>query len=129
MKSLTVKSLIALFVCTSFILSCTNPSQKEKTNSEPATESQWISLFNGENLDGWYSYQMRPEPTSEVSGLNRDEEGNYLEPIGLNNDPLQVFSAVMEEEAPAIRMSGKLFYRNIQIRAIDEIPSELWTNQ
>lgn len=109
MKNLTVKSLIVLLACITFALSCTNPSPKGKSTSEPSTETGWTDLFNGENLDGWYTYQMRPEPTSEVAGLARDEQGNYLEPIGLNNDPLNVFTTVTEDDAPAIRMSGEVF--------------------
>jgi len=109
MKNLTVKSIFALFVCTTITLSCTNTSSKVNNTSGPAEESGWTELFNGENLDGWYTYQMRPEPTSEVAGLARDEQGNYLEPIGLNKDPLNVFSTVMEDKDPAIRMSGEVF--------------------
>jgi hypothetical protein len=109
MKNLTVKSIFALFVCTTITLSCTNTSSKGNNTSGPAEESGWTELFNGENLDGWYTYQMRPEPTSEVAGLARDEQGNYLEPIGLNKDPLNVFSTVMEDKDPAIRMSGEVF--------------------
>jgi hypothetical protein len=109
MKNLTVKSIFALFVCTTITLSCTNTSSKVKNTSGPAEEDGWIELFNGENLDGWYTYQRRPEPTSEVAGLARDERGNYLEPIGLNKDPLNVFSTVMEDKDPAIRMSGEVF--------------------
>jgi hypothetical protein len=109
MKNLTVKSIFTLFVCTTITLSCTNTSSKVNNTSGPAEESGWTELFNGENLDGWYTYQMRPEPTSEVAGFARDEQGNYLEPIGLNKDPLKVFSAVMEDKAPAIRMSGEVF--------------------
>ena len=109
MKNLTVKSLVVFLACTAYALSCNNPSSKGKSTSEAAVENEWTNLFNGENLEGWYTYQMRPEPTSVVAGLARDEEGNYLEPIGLNNDPLKVFTVVTEDDAPAIRMSGETF--------------------
>jgi hypothetical protein len=79
-------------------------------NGEDAKqETEWISLFNGDDLTGWYTYQRRPEPTSEVPSIPRDDEGNYLEPIGLNNDPLQVFTVVEEDGEPAIRISGETF--------------------
>lgn len=45
----------------------------------------------------------------DVPSLPRDEEGNYLEPIGWNNDPLRVFSIVEENGVPAIHISGKIF--------------------
>ena len=109
MKNLTVKFLFTLFVCTTITISCTNTSSKVNSTSGPAEESEWTELFNGDNLEGWYTYQMRPEPTSEVAELARDEQGNYMEPIGLNKDPLNVFSTVMEDKAPSIRMSGEVF--------------------
>lgn len=109
MRNLTFKAVTMLFTCSTLFLSCSNQSSKANPVSDNNAESQWTSLFNGENLDGWYTYQKRPEPTSEVPGMERDDLGNYLEPIGLNNDPLQVFSVVTEDDTPAIRMSGEVF--------------------
>lgn len=109
MRNLTFKTVAILLLFATLFLSCTNPSSKKATSSETSTESQWTSLFNGENLDGWYTYQKQPESSSEVSGMERDDQGNYLDPIGLNKDPLQVFTVVTEDDAPAIRMSGEVF--------------------
>ena len=92
MKKLTAKFLFVILASVTLAMSCSNPSNKEKSSSDSAEETGWSELFNGENLDGWYTYQRQPEPTSEVAGLARDEQGNYLEPIGLNNDPLNVSS-------------------------------------
>lgn len=78
-------------------------------NETVENQPEWTTLFNGEDLSGWYTYQRHPEPTSEVPGISRDEEGNYLEPIGLNNDPLNVFTVVEEDGEPAIRISGETF--------------------
>jgi hypothetical protein len=113
MKHLSLKVIITLFACATLLLSCNNQSTDKKSKAgaeaESPSENGWTSLFNGENLEGWYTYQMRPEPTSVVAGLLRDEQGNYLEPIGLNKDPLQIFTVVSEEEEPAIRISGEVF--------------------
>ncbi len=109
MRNLSFQALASVFICSTLFLSCSNPTPKDKSGTEPAAGNDWTILFNGENLDGWYTYQRRPEPTSEVAGLARDEEGNYLEPIGLNKDPLNVFTVVNEDEAPAIRISGETF--------------------
>ena len=109
MKSMTIKAITALMVVAVLLVSCNNPSSKEKASSDTGTVEEWTSLFNGEDLDGWYTYQKQPEPTSEVDGLARNEDGSYQEPIGLHKDPLQVFSVVSEEGAPAIRISGETF--------------------
>lgn len=65
-------------------------------------------LFNGKDLSGWYTYQRRPEPTSRVAGLKK-ENGNYVEPIGLNKDPLGVFSITELDGGKVIRISGETF--------------------
>ena len=72
-------------------------------------QNEWITLFNGDNLSGWYTYQRSPEPTSDVPEIPRDDDGNYLEPIGYDRDPLNVFTVVEEEGEPAIRISGETF--------------------
>ena len=69
MKSLTLKALMALFVCSTFFLSCSNSPSKEKKTSDASIAGDWTILFNGEDLKGWYTYQKQPESTSEVAGL------------------------------------------------------------
>ncbi|MBR9999924.1 MAG: DUF1080 domain-containing protein [Cyclobacteriaceae bacterium] len=83
------------------VLSC-------QSNKESGQE-EWHELFNGKDLTGWYTWQKAPEPGSAVEGISRDENGNYLEPIGKNRDPLNVFTVVSEEGQPAIRISGETF--------------------
>jgi len=109
MKSLTIKALVALFVYGVISTSCSNSSSKEKKTGDAVKTGEWTILFNGNDLQGWYTYQKQPEPTSEVAGLARAEDGTYLEPVGLNNDPLNVFTVVTEDGAPAIRISGEVF--------------------
>ena len=73
-------------------------------------ENGWTPLWNGKNLDGWTTWMRQPEPTSEVSGLARDGQGKYTEPIGSGRDPLKVFTVVNNVDGrPAIRISGEVF--------------------
>lgn len=101
MKKLFLVSGIAFLVLTALNIL----PEDEATDSR----SEWVTLFNGEDLSGWYTYQRSPEPTSEVDNIPRDDEGNYLEPIGLNKDPLNVFSVVEEDGESVIRISGEVF--------------------
>jgi hypothetical protein len=78
-------------------------------SEKETAQEEWSDLFNGKDLSGWYTWQRAPEPGSEVKGILRDENGNYIEPIGRNNDPLNVFAVVTEEDQPAIRISGETF--------------------
>ena len=66
------------------------------------------SLFNGKDLTGWYTYLAIPD-SSLQSDLLRDSTGNYFEPLGLNNDILNVFSVTEADGEPAIRISGEVF--------------------
>ena len=109
MNHISLKTCFTMITCAAILASCKGPSSKDNTSAEPVSETNWTQLFNGENLDGWYTFQKEPEPSSEVSGLARNEEGRYLEPIGLNKDPLKVFTVVSEEGTPAIRISGEVF--------------------
>ncbi|MDX2442480.1 MAG: DUF1080 domain-containing protein [Bacteroidales bacterium] len=109
MKSTSSNKVFVFLVLAVFIISCQNQTPKENTSDQTKSSEEWLSLFNGEDLNGWYTYQKSPEPTSEVPGLGRDGDGNYLEAIGLNKDPLKVFTVVMEDDEPAIRMSGEVF--------------------
>ncbi|MDA0196907.1 MAG: DUF1080 domain-containing protein [Bacteroidetes bacterium] len=64
-------------------------------------ESNWTSLFNGENLDGWETY-IGPLYNTVSSGF----EG---EPVGLNKDPNGVFTVVDVNGEKAMRVSGEQF--------------------
>jgi len=67
-----------------------------------AAETNWISLFNGRDFSGWDKW-LAANPAGAVdSGKNR-------EALGLNNDPLAVFTVVEKDGAPAIRVSGQVY--------------------
>jgi hypothetical protein len=73
-------------------------------------ESGWTPLWNGTDLDGWTTWMRQPAPSSQVPGLKRDADGNYIEPIGSGHDPLKVFTVVADVDGrPAIRISGEVF--------------------
>lgn len=67
-----------------------------------------LTLFNGKDLTGWYTYIAVPDSSVNVPGLQRDESGHYTGPVGLNKDPLDVFSVTEIDGAPAIRISGQI---------------------
>ena len=71
-------------------------------------KTEFKILFNGKDFKGWYTYQRKPEPSSIVKGLKMTN-GRYVEPIGLNKDPLNVFTVVQKDGKPAIRISGETF--------------------
>lgn len=56
-------------------------------------EKPWQSLFNGENLDGWDTWVGPLSDSTEV--------------VGLNKDPLNLFSVVDLDGEKVIRISGE----------------------
>lgn len=71
-----------------------NSNKKNDTSNEKSAVENWNQLFNGKNLDGWDIY------------VGPKEEGG--EPIGLNKDPLNLFSVVDLEGEKVIRISGEI---------------------
>jgi sugar lactone lactonase YvrE len=72
-------------------------------------DEAWRPLWNGRDLSGWTTWLQKPDAGSEVPGLQRGADGKYAEAIGSNLDPLKVFTVVMEDGRPAIRISGEVF--------------------
>jgi hypothetical protein len=55
----------------------------------------WRPLFNGKDLTGWDTWLGKPHGSREV--------------LGLNKDPKQVYTVVMEDGEPALRISGEIY--------------------
>ena len=75
----------------------------------PVTAADWRPLFNGKDLSGWETYLGKPHKSLDIPGLKRNEKGDYLEPIGVNKDPLKVYTVVTEDGEPAIKITGQVF--------------------
>ena len=79
-----------------------------KTNSNEMSHPEWESLWNGSDLSGWHTYFGVPHPTVDVE-MDKDDEGNYTQALGIDNDPLNIVTIQNEDDAPAIRISGEVF--------------------
>lgn len=105
-----------------------NPA-KQKTKQEA-----WQSLFNGKNLNGWFSYLATPDKTVNVPGWPKSSDGAYTKPLGINNDPLHVFSVVKIDGKPAIHVSGKIhgsittkgIYKNFHVQLRFKWGTHIW---
>ena len=58
------------------------------------TETPWQQVFNGNDLTGWDTW------------VGPTEEGG--DPVGLNNDPMNIFSVVNLDGEKVIRISGEI---------------------
>lgn len=71
--------------------------------SMSSCQQSWQNLFNGENLDGWEVY------------VGPKEDGGT--PLGLNNDPMGLFTVVEEDGENVLRISGEI---NASIATLQE---------
>ena len=78
-------------------------------NKQSSEEKDWEKLFNGDNLSGWDKYLGVPHKELDISGMSRNEDGEYTERVGWNNDQYDVFTVVEEDGNPAIRISGYIW--------------------
>lgn len=70
----------------------------------------WIPLWNGKDFTAWSTWLNKPHHESKVAGIEQDEKGRYIEPIGSGSDPLKVFTiAPVIDGEPAIHISGECF--------------------
>jgi hypothetical protein len=106
------KRLFLLLLPVALIILASAPSISDKgtaTHSIAGKNKKWKSLFNGKNFSGWDSHLNKPLSSIPIPGLEKDSTGEYTKRLGLNNDPLNVFSVVKEDGAAAIRVSGQIF--------------------
>lgn len=85
------------YFCIGFLLALALSSDAQKQTQK------WQPLFNGKDLTGWDTY-LRAQ---NMSGYGVDSTLPYMPPIGLNNDPLKVFTV----KDGAIRVSGEIWGR------------------
>jgi hypothetical protein len=69
----------------------------------------WRSLFNGKDLAGWDTWLGRPHKSVAGLELKQNDQGDYVESVGLNRDPKRVYSVVQLSDGPAVRISGEIF--------------------
>ena len=108
-------------LATMFLVSC---------DSEP----KWESLFNGKDFTGWEIYLGIPHSSVDVPGLELNEDSVYTQPLGVSNDPLDVFTIVEIDGAPALRISGQIFgsfattneYSNYHLRLETKWGDKIW---
>jgi hypothetical protein len=82
------------FLAVMFIVSC---------------RSKFEPVFNGQDFDGWEVYIGVPDSSVDVPGMERNMDGRYTRPLGLNNDPLNVFSIRNVDGEPALCASGQIY--------------------
>lgn len=76
-----------------------------------AAAQEWKVLFATKDdfAKNWDTWLGKPHKSAEVADLKKNEKGEYTGPIGLNKDPLGVYTVVEVDGAPAIKITGQVF--------------------
>lgn len=93
-----------------------------------AAETEWQPLFNGRTLEGWDTW-LGPRSSGYLDPKTTTEP-----PLGLNNDPLKVFTVDDQSGERAIHVSGQVFgamttrdsFDNVHIRVVYKWGTRKW---
>jgi hypothetical protein len=85
------------------------PGEHRDSVREVNNPPKWQALFNGKDFSGWDMHLNKPHSSLNIPVLAKDSTGEYLQRLGINNDPLKVFTVVTQDGKPAIRVSGQVF--------------------
>jgi hypothetical protein len=77
--------------------------------AEPASnESTWTQLLD-EKLSQWETYLGVPDPSVEIPGYTHAEDRKQGKPLGVNHDPLKVFTVKTIDGDPVLHVTGQIF--------------------
>jgi len=70
--------------------------------------SEWTLLLD-KNLSKWETYQSFYHKVGYKGEAPKDENGNLIKPIGYNVNKNNVFSTVMEDGKPVLKITGEIY--------------------
>jgi Domain of Unknown Function (DUF1080) len=95
---MTMKSLSVSFCAGACLLLC--------TSFQPA--GKWVNLLD-KNMSQWDKYLSFKHTDGDGGKIPKDAKGNEIKAIGYNKDTAHVFSVVMENGQPVLRISGEIY--------------------
>lgn len=76
--------------------------------SSSVSAEPWLQLVD-RKLSHWDIFMGVPHKSSGIKGYEQVEDVRFGKPLGLNNDPKQVFSVIEENGEPVIKITGEVF--------------------
>lgn len=71
-------------------------------------KGKWVNLLD-KDLSQWNTYLSFKHTDGDGGAIPKDANGNLVKPIGYNKDTAKVFSVVMENGEPVLRISGEIY--------------------
>jgi len=76
---------------------------------KPKTDKDgWTYLFD-KDMSKWTTYLGTPRPETVVTGIPKDEKGNYTHAIGFDKDERKVFTTTIVNGEPVLRVTGEIY--------------------
>ncbi|MBC8054209.1 MAG: DUF1080 domain-containing protein [Sphingobacteriaceae bacterium] len=72
-----------------------------------AQTKRWVALLD-QNLSKWEKFMGVPHTSLELTGYPKGDGMKGI-PLGLNNDPLNVFSTVIENDETILKITGQMY--------------------
>lgn len=76
--------------------------------AETTAPASWTPLLD-EKLSQWETYLHIPDPSVVIPGYAHAEDPKKSPPLGVNNDPLKVFTIRIVEGEPILHVTGQIF--------------------
>ncbi|RYY73755.1 MAG: DUF1080 domain-containing protein [Gammaproteobacteria bacterium] len=75
---------------------------------KPTTKHGWTYLFD-KDMSKWTTYLGIPRPETMVTGIPKDEKGNYTQAVGFDKDERGVFTTSVVEGEPVLHVTGEIY--------------------
>ncbi len=92
----------------SLFIMLTTAACSSSPKEEGFVAGEWESLVDTE-LSHWDSYLSYQHQKGYKGGVPKDENGNDIPPIGMNNPDYDVFTTIQEGDETVIRVSGEYY--------------------
>jgi len=73
-----------------------------------ANKDGWTYLFD-KDMSSWTTYLGVPRPETVITGISKDEKGNYTQAVGFNKDERKVFSTNIVDGEPVLHVTGEIY--------------------
>jgi hypothetical protein len=104
-QKMVALSLIAIGVFTI----CLSSIASTKSIKKPTTDkAEWTYLLD-KDMTQWTTYLGIPRAETVVTGIPRDEKGNYTHAIGFNKDERGVFTTTIVDGEPVLHVTGEIY--------------------
>lgn len=102
--------MVALSLATiGFAGICLSSFASTKDIKKPLEDkTEWTYLLD-KDMTQWTTYLGIPRAETVVTGLPKDEKGNYTQAVGFNNDERGVFTTAMVNGEPVLHVTGEIY--------------------